>query len=435
MKAKVKLIITAFSLIPSIATAEGLPLKELLNVALKNNPQIQITEKDYKIARYEQKEAIGKFLPKIELQYSRIFQSDVPEINLSLPAPGLPPQQFPLIEKNYYSFKATLTQPLFTGGYLYYNYKIKSKEEKAVKFQMKAKVNEIKKIIKKDYYSLSEAKTAVDIAKSYVKAARKHLQDAEAFYKEGIVPRRDLLEAKVKYHEALEFLSKARSGYEVALEKLKTDIGVKTVKIDVKKLTYKPLKLDTEKLIETAYQNNPLIKFLKLKKEEANYGVRIAYSQFLPKVAAVIGYERTDQYPGIDKFDETFGALTINVPIFEGTQRYWRTLKAKETKQKVDLSLKEAKDKIKLGIVAAVSKIKSAESRIKTAEAMVEEAKELLKDSEERYKAQVGTSTEVCDAMAYFTKAKGMLNSAIADYNKALAELEYYTGTEIIQKQ
>ena len=434
MKMKIKLTVAVLALVPSITIAQELSLNKLLDIAVKNNPQVQISEKSLKISEFERKEAIGKFFPKVELQYSRIFQSDVPEINLSLPVPGLPPQQFPLIEKNYYSFKAQLTQPIFTGGYLYYNLKIKSTEKEATKLQLKAKIEEIKRTVKKDYYSLSEAKTAVEIAKSYVKAAGKHLEDAKSFYNEGIVPRRDLLEAKVKYHEALELLSKAESSYKVALEKLKTDVGSKNIQVDIKKLSYKPIKFNTENLIETAYKNNPLIKAVSLKEKEAEYGVRIAYSQFLPKVAVVVGYERTDQYPGIDKFDETFGALTVNIPIFEGSQRYWKTLKAKETKQKVALSLRELKDKIKLGIIAAVSKIKSAESRIKTAEAMVEEAKELLKDSEERYKAQVGTSTEVCDAMAYLTKAKGILNSAIADYNRAVADLEYYIGTEITKR-
>ncbi len=425
MKINKKLLIAAI-IFPSICVCEPLSLNQLIDTAIKNNTDIKISKNKLKIREFEKKEAIGKFLPSINLEYSKIHQSDIPEMKLTLP--GLPLQQFPLIEKNYYSIKATLTQPLFTGGYLYYNLKVKDSRKRAETFLVKYKITDIKRKIKQDYYTLTEAKTAVEIAKSYVAAAKNHLKDAENFYKEGIVPRRDLLEAKVKYHETLESLSKAESFYTISLEKLKTDTGTNEIEVKFKKLSYKPLKLNRKQLIEMAYKGNFLLKASEIGAKGAKYGTKIAYSQFLPKVTLALGYEKTDQYPGIGNFDETYGALMVNIPIFEGSQRYWRTLKAKETEREMKLKTTDIKQRLKLGIITSLSKLKSAENRINTAKTMTEQARELLRDSEERYKAQVGTSTEVCDAMAYLTKAKGTLNSAIADYYRALADIEYYVG-------
>ncbi|WP_144443971.1 TolC family protein [Desulfurobacterium indicum] len=421
-----KKVVAALLMIPSLSMAKGLTLSQLIEKAITNNPEIKIARKEEKISQYQYREAIGKFFPSINLEYKKFSHSDAPEMSFSLPP--LPPTSFPLLEKHYHDFQATLTQPLFTGGYLFYNAKLKKAAETAQFYKFQDCVAKVIAEVKKDYYTLSEAKTAVKIAEDYVKAAKNHLRDAKAFYDEGIVARRDYLEAEVKYREALEALTKAKSFYTVALEKLKTDTGIQEENIEVDKLSYKPVNYNESELIEKAFQSNPLLMALRKMKEGANYGVKMSYSQFLPKISVIMGYEKTDQYPGIGEFDETFGALVVQIPIFEGTQRYWRTLEAKENSKKVSLTLKQAKDKIKLGIIAAFSQLKSAESRIKTAQTMVEQAKELLRDSKERYKAHVGTSTEVCDAIAYYVKAEGTLNSAIADYNRSLAELEYFTG-------
>ncbi|WP_456460255.1 TolC family protein [Desulfurobacterium sp.] len=421
-----KKIVVALLMIPSLSMAKGLTLSQLIEKAIMENPEIKIAKKEEKISQYQYREAIGKFFPIINLEYKKFSHSDVPEMRFSLPP--LPPSSFPLIEKHYHDLQATLTQPLFTGGYLLYNAKMKKAAESAQFYKFQDRVAKVIAEVKKDYYTLSEAKTAVKIAEDYVKAAKSHLKDAKAFYDEGIVARRDYLEAEVKYREAIEALTKAESFYTVALEKLKTDTGIQKESIEVGSLSYEPVNYKQSELIEKAFKSNPLLIAIRKMKEGANYGVKIAYSQFLPKVSVVLGYEKTDQYPGVGEFDETFGALVVQMPIFEGTQRYWRTLEAKENSEKASLTLQQAKDRIKLGIISAFSRLKSAASRIKTAQAMVEQAKELLKDSKERYKAHVGTSTEVCDAIAYYVKAEGALNSAIADYNRALADLEYYTG-------
>ncbi|WP_457567274.1 TolC family protein [Desulfurobacterium sp.] len=421
-----KKLAIALLMIPSLSMAKGLTLSQIIEKALTESPKIKIAKREEKISQYQYREAIGKFFPTINLEYRKFSHSDVPE--MTFPIPPLPPSAFPLLEKHYHDFQATLTQPLFTGGYLFYNAKLKKAEENAQFYRFQDSVAKVIAEVKKDYYTLAEAETAVKIARDYVKAAKNHLRDAKAFYEEGVVARRDYLEAEVKYREALESLTKARSFYTVALEKLRTDAGIQNETVKVEKLSYSPVRFTRQELIDKALKTNPLLMAVRKMKEGADYGVKLAYSQFLPKVSAVFGYEKTDQYPGVGEFDETFGALIVQMPIFEGSQRYWRTLEAKENREKAHLTLRQAEDQIKLGITAAFSKLQSAASRIKTAQTMVEQAKELLRDSKERYKAHVGTSTEVCDAIAYFVKAEGTLNAAIADYNRALADLEYLTG-------
>jgi outer membrane protein TolC len=298
-------------------------------------------------------------------------------------------------------------------------------------YQFQETVLKVLTEIKKDYYTLSEAKSAVEIAESYLKTARKHLKDVKAFFDEGIVPRRDFLEAEVRVRDAEEQFENAKRAYRVALEKLKKDLGKEDIEIKEGKLNYVPLNLKEEKLLNLAFKNRSLLKYLEKLKKGADYGVKLSYSMFLPDIVLSLSYDRTDQYSLNGNFDRTAVGIAVQFPIFEGAQRFWKVKKAKAQRGKAEFSIKKAEDLVRLQVISACTAIRTAEARIKTAKMMVEEAEELLKDSKERYREHVGTSTEVTDAIAYYVKAKGYLNSALADYNRALADLEYAIGVSI----
>lgn len=425
-----KKLILLIALIPSLSMAKTVEdLNTLLQVTLKNSPEIKISKEELKISDYQLKEAFGKFLPTVKFQYSKTSLSDVPSYRFELP--NLPPKDYPFMERNFYNLKLSLTQPLFTGGKLTFNLKMKEKFKSAFLYKFQETLSKVLTEVKKEYYTLCEAESSAEIAKSYLKAAEDHFREVKAFYDEELVPRRDLLEAEVKLKDAEERLAGAERNYQVALEKLRKDVGKEDLEVETEELTYVPLNLTKGELLSLAYRNRPLLKYLEKLREGTDYGVKLSYSQFLPDVVLNLSYDRTDQYPMMGNFHNRGVSLAVQFPIFEGTQRFWRLKEAKAERRKAKLSVKQAKDLIRLQVVSAYTKLKTAKKRIKAAETMVEEAKELLRDSRERYRNHVGTSTEVTDAIAYYVKAKGYLNSALADYNRALADLEYAVGKRI----
>jgi outer membrane protein len=282
--------------------------------------------------------------------------------------------------------------------------------------------------VKGDYFNLLKAKANVEAAKVYLRSAKKHFSDVKAFFNEGIVPRRDLLEAEVKLRDAEEKLTLAESIYKVALEKLKTDVGDTNLKFEPSNsLTYRKINLNLNELLKIAYSQRPLVKYVELLKKSSNEGVRLAVSQFLPQALLNLSYQKTDQYPG-DVYSSFSVSFQLNFPIFQGGSRFFEVERAREERRKSEDILKQTRDNVRLQVVSAYTELRSALSRIKTAESMVEEAKELLRDSRERYREHVGTATEVTDAIAYLYNAKKTLNSALADYNTALSKLEYAVG-------
>ena len=421
-----KLLFLFIWLMPLVVRADT--LSAILEAALNNNPEIRAAKEEERISEFQYREAIARFFPEISLQYARVSLSDVPGYSMVLP--GLSPMRFEIMESDFYDLKLNLSQPLFTGGRLLFNAKLKKELRTAAFYRFQETVLRVLTEVKKDYYSLVEAESAVRIAEEYLNAVREHYRTVKAFFDEGIVPRRDLLEVNFKLKEAEERLERARSAYRVALEKLKKDTGysLENIELSGKELGYVPVKLSEEEFIALALRNRPLLRALELVKKGTEYGVKLSYSRFLPAVSLNLSYDRTSQYPGNGNFDSTTVSILVNFPVFQGTRRFWELREAKSRRRKAELSLEEAKNAVRLQVIAALSSLKAAEARIETAKAMVKEASELLRDSKERYKEHVGTSTEVIDAMAYLVKAKGFLNSAFADYNRALADLEYATG-------
>jgi len=404
-------------------------LNKIIETALFKSPEIRIAKKRLRITEYQYREAIGEFLPSINFTYSRISLSDVPSFTMSIPS--LPPSEFQMIEKDYYQMSVSLKQPIFTGGYLTFNALKRRFEKDSTYYRFLETVNEVLSRVKNDYYTLSEAKTSIEIAKSFLKAAKEHYRDVKAFFEEGIVAKRDLLESEVKVREAEEKLERASSFYRISLEKLRKDVGDETLNPDVEELKFRELNISEENALKIAFENRPILKSLEKQVKGNKYGVKLSYSQFLPKVSISLSYDRTDQYPMNGNFKSKSAGVFLTIPIFEGTQRFWRVKQAREALTISKLSLADARRAVRLQVVSALSKLKSARLRIKTAKSMVQRSKELLRDSKERYREHVGTSTEVTDAIAYLVEAKGMLNSALADYNRAISDLEYAIGREL----
>ena len=405
-------------------------LSFLIKRALSENKEILRAKSEYRISDLSYKEAISEYLPKVNLFYSRTNLSEVPQYSLSLP--GLPGAPFSLFNDSYYQFGVNVKQPIFTGGRLLYNVRVKGEERRASYYLFKETVNKVIYQVKVDYFNLLKAKANVEAARSYLRAARKHYSDVKAFFDEGIVPRRDLLEAEVKLRDAEEKLTKAEAFYEVALEKLKTDVG--DVGLHFKpdgRLEFHDLNLSLKDLIKTAYSERPLLLYVRRLKGASEEGVRLSVSQFLPEALLELSYQKTDQYPG--SVYSTFSvSFKVNFPLFEGGKRFLQFERALEERRKAETYEKEVKDNVRLQVVSAYTELRSAASRVKTAEAMVEEARELLRDSRERYREHVGTSTEVVDAIAYLYSARRALNSALSDYNIALSKLEYAVGKRLI---
>ncbi|WP_456435136.1 TolC family protein [Thermovibrio ammonificans] len=402
-------------------------LDRLIYLAFSSNKEVQKAKTELKISSVEFKEAVTGYFPKVELSYSRNYLNSVPTYTFSLP--GLPPSGFSLFNKSFYQFKVEAVQPLFTGGRVSNSVKLRSFQERASYYTLLEVLNRVAYRVKRSYYNYLKARAMLNVAEATLQAAKAHYAVVKAFYDEGIVARRDLLEAQVKLEEAKQQVVKAKGLVEVAREQLRTVVGAGKLPPLSGRLRATPVSLPPlEELIQRAYRQRPLLKALKAAEGAARSGERLAVSSFMPELLLGISYQRTSQYPGLSPFSSTAVAVTFRFPLFEGGRRFLELEKARLQIDKARLSLERAKEEVRLQVVSAYTEFNSARKQLDVAKKMVEEARELLRDSRERYREHVGTSTEVVDAIAYLQRARSSLVSALADYETALAALRWAVG-------
>ncbi len=418
------------TLIPTVSWAGE--LQSLIETALKSSPQIEQAKRQLKASEYEVKKAFGNYLPEVKFSYSYTDISDTPSYTMEVPGAPLPPTSFSLFKRKFYQEELSLQTPLFTGGRILNLVRVKKSQKEGYRFYLEEVKNLIVERVKEDYYEVLKAKALVETAKESLKSAKEHYRVVKVFFDENIVPRRDLLEAEVKVSEAEERLKEAIGYYRVALEKLRVDSGDFNFEPKGKiNLEVEGRRFNPEELVERALKERAAIKQVKLFLRAAERGVDLAKSQFMPQAFLKLSYSKTDQYPLNGNFSNKSASVGISVPIFEGSKRFWELKRSREEKLKVKGKLEEVKRQVRLQVVSACTNIDTALKRIEAARKRVEEAKELLRDSKERYREHVGTSTEVIDAIAYLTSAKSSLVKAVADYYKALAQLEYAVGGKL----
>jgi len=410
--------------------AKGEELEELIAKALKTSPKVIQVRSSAKAARYRVKEAYGNYLPKVEWKYLYTDLSDAPSYQMALP--GLPPTEFQLFKRKFYQWEVGAQIPLFTGGRVYGLVKLRKAQAGAAEKEVKEVERRLLAEVAQDYYEVLKAKALVRAAEEALKAAKEHYRVAKAFFEEGVVPRRDLLEAQVKVSQAEEALEKAKGYYRVALEKLRSTVGDYSV-IPKGELSYAlpPVSDSLKELIEKALRKRALVRAAEEGLKGAKAAENLAKSSFAPQVGAQVAYYRTSQYPMSGNFGYKSASLVISFPIFEGGKRFWKLKEAKEEELKARARLEEVRRAVRLQVVAAYADLQTAKKRFESAKRRVEEARELLKDAKERYKEQVGTSTEVVDAIAYLQEAESSLASAAADYYEALYQLKYATGEKV----
>jgi len=425
-------VLLLLSLIVIPAGVKAGELEELLGKALKDSPKVVQARSSAAAARHRVKEAYGNYLPKVEWKYLYTDLSRVPSYEMELPDLPLPPTEFQLFNRKFYQWEVGAQVPLFTGGRVYSLVKVRKAQAGAAEEEVKEVENRVASQVARDYYEVLKAKAVVKAAEEALKAAKEHYGVAKAFFEEGIVPRRDLLEAQVKVSQAEEALERAKGYYRIALERLRSTVGDYSV-TPKGELSYRlpPVGESLEELIEKALRKRALIRAAERALKGAKAAEGLAKSSFAPQVGVQVAYHRTSQYPMNGNFGYKSASLVISFPIFEGGKRFWKLREAKEEEVRARAKLEEARRAIRLQVVAAYTELQTAKKRFESAKRRVEEAKELLRDSKERYREQVGTSTEVVDAIAYLQEAESSLASAAADYYEAFYRLKYAVGEGI----
>jgi len=426
-----KLVVVAFCLqvmIDVCSAREILTLEKCVNIALANNQELKIAEEKIIEARGRKREALGNFLPGLNISGSYTRLKESPRMTVSIF--GIE-ESFELGPQDLYSAQLSLRQPIFYWGKIYQgnrqaglNHKLASEEYKGVK-------NSLVFEVRRAFYNVLLAKQLIAIAEEAVNVASTHFKTTEALYKEGKVSDYDVSRAKVQLVSNQTRLIKAGNNLKLAKEELSVLLNAKLEEEwDVLgELPFEKRKVDLEETLHRALNERSEIRQLTIKKEIGEISIKLARAENRPNLDFLANYQYTNPFYYREEWGKTWNAiLSLNFPLFNGLSDLGRIKQAKARLEQVRILKSEVEERIKLEVRKAFFDMEEAEERIEAQKENVELAGKNLGIAQERHRQGLMSEIEVRDAQLSLTQAETDYFQALYDYNLASSFLDKAIG-------
>ena len=211
--------------------AESYTLSDLLQLAEKNNKQIQLARADLKTASAERLGAFAQAFPKISINagYNRNLQENLFFFEAPDPLTGqLVKQSFKASFRNEFSMSAVLRQTLFS-------YEVGMAIQAAHYFDQMTRLiyertlQEVHVQVKTAFYGALLAREVYNVARDSEESARENYENLKYKYDAGAISEFELLQAEVRWQSSIPQTYRAEQEYHTALNNLKVLVGLPVV--------------------------------------------------------------------------------------------------------------------------------------------------------------------------------------------------------------
>jgi len=424
--------------------AGSFSLQEAIDYAIVHNQNYQNAALEVQAAEYKNKEYTGIGLPQISgsadvKDYLAIPTSVIPLAALGGPADTYTTVQFGV--KYNATIGITISQIIFNSDYIVGLQAAKELVSLSEKGLRRTKV-ETNAAVTKAYYGAIIAKERLKVIDANIDRVKKLLDDTRAMNTAGFVEKLDVDRIELTYNNLLaekeklirltglsETLLKFQMGYDLASPITLTDVLSPELMIDIDGLNQSKMNYEArpEYDMMVSQQN---INSLELK--------RYRY-QYLPSLAAYGSFSEQAQRNQFDVFNidkpwYSIGIIgaTLNIPIFNGGQKYYKIQQAKIGLTKTANSLDFLKRSIDVEIESNTMLYKNAIVSLETQRKNKELAKSIYETSKLKYDTGVGSNLDIIYAQAAFKEAE--INFLSAAYDLIIAKTDYLKATGTLVK-
>jgi len=404
---KTKLIIGMLTATIFAVNVNALNLSQAVDIALKNNHDVQSKNFDYQETVQNVKLNDSSFLPKVGLGFNYNSRD---EIAYSAQA----------------DTDATLTAEvsynLFNGFKDMSDRNSSKFLSQSSKYSLLALKQDIILNTKTYYINYLDKENALETYNSAYTLFKEQYIDSKNRYEQGLIAKNDLLQVQVNMSSAKQNVTKAKGDFKTAKNSLSNILGGMDLESEnIEKLTTTTLKKSdyNTKLLD----NRSEIQALNMNIEAIKQQKKSIRSSYYPKVDASLS--RNQYYEDISYYkNQNVASLSASWNLYNGgfddtKGNIYRTryLKAKTQLDKTRLD-------IKLQYENAISNLEVAIENLKTASLSQEQAEENYQIIKNRFDEGISTSTDLTDANYLLTQAKQGLNRAYFDKYLAISTLD-----------
>jgi outer membrane protein TolC len=440
------LIASAYS---QASETRKLTIEEAVQLAIKQNPDLESVRLDVKRSDARVLEAWGYAMPSVDVsgQYMHFLDKPVSffpdvflygfmkEIDSTIPKPTgkLVPVSF--TPGFMASASLNVKQILFNGA-IFVGIGAAQVYSHLARDIYEAKQVETITKVKKAYYSALLAYEALELMRSSLKNAEDNLKNVQLMKEQGIVSEYDELRASVGVENLRPVVIQSETIFNLARDALRNIIGISTKEDFILADSLHFHTVDAallERAEELVQEMNPNITVVKRQIELNGAIINAERTNYLPTIIAFGSYQyqaamNKFNFSTNDFFKSSQFGLSISLSLFQGLQTYARVQQAQLDKRKSEEQLNSLERNLHTALRSITGNLQHAKKRVEAQEKTVEMAERGYKIVTTKFLNNSATQLEINDAQLALTQSKVNRIQAVYDYLNAAADLDQLIG-------
>lgn len=428
-------LLTSASLLAQTTIASdslSLSLDKAIDIALDENPTIQMARGDVALKKVAAKAAWQNLLPEASLNGSLSHTVKAPEMKLN-------GQSFKMGQDGTNTAAGVLTVnlPLFAPSV--YRAMAMSQTDIALAVEKsRASRQDLINQVTKAYYQLMLAQDSHEVLKAGYALAQQRYRDVEAKFNQGLVSEFDKISAEVQMRSAHPGVVSAAHAVEMAELQLKVLMGITAdVKLHVDdNLTRYESQLaanEADALIGLSLQNNSALKQLDLNNKLLNQSIRQARSALLPTLGMSFNYQyqslqnphlRFHQYDWVGSSSLMFN---LSIPLYRAGN-FTNIKQARLQLKQLEWSRMDTERKLQMQATNHRNSMIASSEQVTSNRENVKQAEKAVDIADKRYQVGKGTVLELNSSQVSLTQARLAYHQSIYDYLVAKSELDLLLG-------
>jgi len=330
-----------------------------------------------------------------------------------------------LDEDDFVSSAVQVRLPLYAGGQITAGIAAARSSRIAAEEMEQSSRAALKLDVARAYVGVLRARRALEAAESSVASLAAHVADVEQMVERELVPRSDLLAARVALANAEHTRVRAANDVQIAYAAYNRRLGEpldRNTDLDERIPTDPSLaKQPVEALIERALASRSELQGMAAQAEALAFQADAQLATLRPRIELTGGYNYFENEI-LDREDFSMVGIGVTWSLFDGGQARNRAAALRHAALAARLRLNDMRSMIELEVRQAWLDVQAAKARVDASREAVAQAEENLRTARELYGADLGTNTQVLEAVSLRTSAVTNRDNAILD--EALAQLQ-----------
>ena len=445
----------ALASLGNAAQSETLSFERCAEIALSQNPDIEISQAQIDQAQAAVRQAEANHMPKVNLSMTGTYTND------ALNAFGLKLSQRNATFNDFGASQFTgpeslfvapdelnhpgnignvntrieVLVPVYNGGMVSsYVRQARAYTKAAQEGDAYARQQLLKQVLQA-YQGVHAARAYVKVGEQAQVASEEYVRITERLMQQGMALKSDYLSAKVHLEDVKVQMAQARNAEATALDQLHLLLGKPLDEpLDVGPTVMpSPVQGEMKSLLAEAKANHPALKAMRNQLDGVSANVDVARAGLLPQFNVMLRQDWNDKNLGFDSSSYTVaGVLSWNAFDAGGTSA--TVDRAQAARIELMAKLRQAEDGVQFQLKEAARKSKEAEDRVGARELAVEQAEEALRLVKKRYENGLATIVELLAAQTQQDKANADLISARYEQVVQRAEFKRAAGMLTIEQ-